>query len=178
MSSLSPAAKEAYASVDSIIVHTLEFRHSVFTNPIRVVRNNENLTLKLESNAPLNASEEVEFVALGFELKLPSIDKNKLPELTLEVDNIYSSDEDKYISDYVEETKGSLESIEITHRAYDAKTLTPAPEPIEVPFHLVLHDIKADIYKLSAKARFFNAQNEVFPKNTYSLDEFPTLSYT
>lgn len=69
--SLSEALKEAYASADSeiIILHTLELRHPAFVDEnglptaIRVVRDNVNHICRLEESAPLNAGQDVEFVA-------------------------------------------------------------------------------------------------------------------
>ena len=173
MAELSDAAKEAYASCDTQVIYTLELRHPGFTAPIRVVRDRQNLLSTLEDDAPLNAGQEVEFIALGFDLKLPEANKNKLPELAIEIDNIYLEEEGRRISDYVDDTLGSLDQIELTCRAYTPDIATP----IDQPYHLILHEVSADKYKVSAKAKFFNAQNETFPRNTYTIEEFPTLQY-
>ena len=74
---LSEAIKEAYASAPSeqIILHTLELRHPAFVDEtgqlvaIRVVRDTGDLWARLESQAPLQAGERVQFVAMGFELQ-------------------------------------------------------------------------------------------------------------
>ena len=85
---LSEAIKEAYASAPSeqIILHTLELRHPAFVNDagepvaIRVVRDTSDLWARLESQAPLQAGEHVQFVAMGFELDLPPVDTMPVPE--------------------------------------------------------------------------------------------------
>ena len=72
---LSEALREAYASApsDVVILHTLELRHPSFIDDnglpmaIRVVRDNQNLTARMEGTAPLNAGEMVEFIAMGFD---------------------------------------------------------------------------------------------------------------
>ena len=66
---LSLAIKEAYASAPSnlVIHHTLEIWHPNFTTPIRVVRDHVDLTAKLESSAPRNASQYVTFVGYAFD---------------------------------------------------------------------------------------------------------------
>ena len=171
--SIEDAVKEAYASVDSILLHSIELNHSGFTNPIRVVNNNEDVYATLESEAPYNANESVKFVACGFELTLPSIDKNKLPELVIKIDNIYLPDEHKRISDYGVDALDTFDNVSLIYRMFNGKdeVLTP----LELPYHLTLYGVSADLYTVQAKAKFFNAENEEFPKNIYSLKEFPTL---
>jgi hypothetical protein len=93
---LSEAIKEAYASAPSeqIILHTLELRHPAFvddageTVAIRVVRDTGDLWARLESQAPLQAGERVQFVAMGFELDLPPVDTMPVPEITVTLDNV------------------------------------------------------------------------------------------
>ena len=84
---LSLALREAYASApsDVVILHTLELRHPSFVDDdsqpiaIRVVRDNQNLTARMEATAPLNAFEMVEFIAMGFDLELPPVDTAPVP---------------------------------------------------------------------------------------------------
>ena len=93
---LSEAIKEAYASAPSqqIILHTLELRHPAFVDDagqlvaIRVVRDTGDLWARLESQAPLQAGERVQFVAMGFELDLPPVDTMPVPEITVTLDNV------------------------------------------------------------------------------------------
>lgn len=98
--SLSEALKEAYASADSeiIILHTLELRHPAFVDEnglptaIRVVRDNVNHICRLEESASLNAGQDVEFVAMAFDLELPPVEAIPVPEimLTLDISFIFS----------------------------------------------------------------------------------------
>ena len=75
---LSQALKEAYASAPSevVILHTLELRHPSFLDEdgqhvaVKVVRDNQDLTARLEETAPLNPGEMVTFIAMGFDLEL------------------------------------------------------------------------------------------------------------
>src|SRR3546814_7299253 len=86
---LSEAIKETYASAPSqqIILHTLELRHPAFVDEagqpvaIRVVRDTGDLWARLESQAPLQAGERVQFVAMGFELDLPPRSEEHTSEL-------------------------------------------------------------------------------------------------
>ena len=72
---LSQAIKEAYASAPAnvIIYHTMELWHPAFTDPIRVVRDYDDLTATLESTAPRNAGESVTFIAFNFDFTKPEV---------------------------------------------------------------------------------------------------------
>ncbi|MGN2393239.1 DUF1833 family protein, partial [Pelomicrobium sp. G1] len=54
---LTAAIREAYASApaNEIVYHTLELRHPSFTQPLRVVRDWDTLTARLEESAPVDA---------------------------------------------------------------------------------------------------------------------------
>jgi hypothetical protein len=88
---LSEALREAYASApsDIVILHTLELRHPSFVDDddssiaIRVVRDNQSLTARMETTAPLNAGEMVKFIAMGFDLELPPVDTAPVPEISI-----------------------------------------------------------------------------------------------
>ena len=183
-SAVNEAVAEAYLNAESIFVGTLEIMHASFEEPFYVVNNNENLILKIEDDAQYHRGKAVEFIRLGFEIKLPSIDTNKLPELTVKVDNIYLKEEDKRISDYIALTKGSLDPVYVTYRSYDVTALVdsasresvPIPEPSGDAFTLILSTVDYNIHTITAKASFFNPANETFPKNVFTLEEFPALA--
>ena len=71
---LEQAIREAYASApaDTVILHTLELRHPAFADDdgrptaIRVVRDNVDLTARLEAGAPLDAAEMGAVRGVGF----------------------------------------------------------------------------------------------------------------
>ena len=116
---LSEAIKEAYASAPSeqIILHTLELRHPAFVDEdgqqvaIRVVRDTGDLWARLESQAPLQAGERVQFVAMGFELDLPPVDTMPVPEITVTLDNV-----SREIVRHLDAAAESQSVIEVTYR--------------------------------------------------------------
>ena len=118
---LSEAIKEAYASAPSeqIILHTLELRHPAFVDDaglpvaIRVVRDTADLWARLESQAPLQAGERVQFVAMGFELDLPPVDTMPVPEITVTLDNV-----SREIVRHLDAAAESQSVIEVTYRPY------------------------------------------------------------
>ena len=75
--SLKDAIREAYASAPSkeIDLLTIELNHPAFTQPLRVVRDNETLTARLEDTAPENPGETVDFLPYAFDLELPEMDE-------------------------------------------------------------------------------------------------------
>lgn len=77
------ALAESYASAvqDTIILYTLEVNHPSFAQPARVARwtsdrpEPEKFICRLEDTAPVNPTEEVEFIACPFDVRFP--DKNE-----------------------------------------------------------------------------------------------------
>lgn len=81
---LQEAIIEAYASSpsDVFIYHTLEIKHPDFmddngnSTTIRLVQGFHNITAKLETG------EDVEFLAMCFDLELPPVDTSAVPEIS------------------------------------------------------------------------------------------------
>ena len=174
---LSEALKEAYASApsDVILLHTIELRHPSFKdnqgNPtaIRVVRDNVNHVCRLEDTAPLNAGQEVEFIAMAFDLELPPVEAIPVPEITLSLDNVSTE-----IIGYLDQAIESQEMIEMTYRPYLSNDLScPQMNP---PITLVITEIVADISKISATARMMDIGNKSFPAENYTVKKYPGLS--
>jgi hypothetical protein len=174
---LSQAIKEAYASAPSeqIILHTLELRHPAFFddagNPtaIRVVRDHVDLLARLEASAPIQASEIVRFIAMGFELDLPPVDTMPVPEISVTLDNV-----SREIVKHLDAAAESQSVIEVTYRPYLSTDLEgPQMDP---PIHLVLTEVEADIFRVSGRARMLDIGNKAFPGVIYSAKSFPGLT--
>jgi len=174
---LSQALREAYASApsDVVILHTLELRHPSFvdddgeTIAIRVVRDNADLTATLEASAPLNAGEEVEFIAMGFDLELPAVDTAPVPEISITLDNV-----SREIVTHLDSAAESQDQIAITYRPYLSDDLQgPQMDP---PFTLVLTEVSADVARVTGKARMLDIGNKAFPSETYSAMRFAGLT--
>ena len=158
---LSEALKEAYASApsDVILLHTLELRHPSFMDDagnqtaIRVVRDNINHVCRLEESAPLDGGQEVEFVAMAFDLELPPVETIPVPEITLTLDNVSTE-----IIQYLDQASNELSC--------------PQMNP---PITLVITDITADISKISATARMMDIGNKSFPAENYTVKKYPGL---
>jgi hypothetical protein len=175
--SLSDAIREAYASApsDVVILHTLELRHPDFKNEsgvttaIRVVRDQQDLFARLEASAPLNPSETVRFVAMGFDLDLPPVDIAPVPEVVLTLDNV-----SREIVKHLDAASESEASIEVTYRPYLSNDVEgPQMDP---PITLVLTEVEADVMRVTARARMVDIGNKAFPGRLYTSTEFPGLA--
>jgi hypothetical protein len=174
---LSEALKEAYASAPSeqVIVHTLEFRHPKFLDDngdlmaVRVVRDHSDLTARLEQTAPLNPDEMVVFTAVGFDVELPSVDGSAVPEITITIDNASGE-----IMRHLDAAVITQDKIEVTYRPYLSDDLEgPHMDP---PVTLTLSEVKADVSRITARARMLDVGNKAFPGETYSSANFPGIA--
>jgi hypothetical protein len=174
---MSEAIKEAYASApaDVVILHTIELRHPSFRddngNPtgIRVVRDNQNLTARLETGAPLQGGQEVEFIALNFQFTLPpEDDKGSIPEIAVVIDNV-----GRILMQHLDAAVESEQPIEITYRPYLSTDLS-APH-MNPPLTMTLRNIEVTSTRVTARASFADLANRRFPTKTYDLKAFPSL---
>lgn len=167
---LSQALAEAYASapVRDVVYHTLELRHAAFSTPIRIVRDNRDLSARLEASAPQNAGEYVVFVAFAFDLVKPEISSTGVPQCTIEIDNV-----SREIIANIELSMTSIEPVQVTYREFLSSDLSrPQNDP---PMTLVLTSISADVFRVRAVASFADVGNRRFPGEDYTAERFPGL---
>lgn len=169
--SLSAALKEAYASapVGVISYFTMELRHSLLAEPIRVVRDNADLVAYLEADAPLNPGEEVTFQGFAFDLVRPEVSPGGLPQMSLEIDNV-----DRSIVASIEAVLGSTELLKATFREY-LNTDLSAPQN-DPPIHMDVMSVTADAFRVKAVLGFPNLMNRRFPTTAYDSTVFPSLA--
>lgn len=168
-STLSDAIKEAYATAGDVPIYpTLEFRHPAFSTPIRVVRDRNDLTAKLESDAPVNAGEYVTFLGYAFDFLKPEVSTTGVPQMTITIDNV-----SRLITAAIEESLASAEVVKVTYREYLANDLTgPQNDP---PITADVISITADVFKITAVVGFPTLTNRRFPTLEYDADTFPGL---
>lgn len=161
---LSEAIKEAYASAPTnvVILETLEIDHEDLAEPIRLVRNRENLTFTLED------ASSYEFEGAAFRMALPAAGDNGVQDLMLAIDNT-----DQRLTDFVNTVKASIAPVTCTYRPYRSDDLTtPQMDP---PLVLYLHDINLNSFEVSARASFADIINRKFPSVLYTRSRFPSL---
>lgn len=167
---LEEALKEAYATAPAgeVILHTLEFRHPNFTEPLRVVRDKADLNATLEADAPENGGEEVTFVQFSFDLELPDVTSGSSPELMLTIDNV-----SRDILTYIDLAANSQDLIEVTYRPY---LLSDTSQPqMNPPLTMTVKEVEADIFRINARCGFGNFANKPFPSEVYDLQRFAGL---
>jgi hypothetical protein len=170
-STLSEAIKEAYASAPVGVINyfTLEFRHSLITSPIRVVRDSINLEATLEAGAPLNPGEAVTFIAYGFDITKAEVSAQGVPQVHIEIDNV-----DRSIVSSIEAVLASTEPVQLTFREYISTDLTtPQNDP---PLHMEVMSVTADVFRVKIVAGWPNLMNKRFPTTAYNSYRFPALA--
>lgn len=163
-SSLSEVLKEAFAScrADEVIYSTLELSHPNFTQPIYVVNDRVPLTVPLETGVT------VTFVAFSFDLILPEVTADSVPMMEVKLDNT-----SREILVAIRQAMGSTQKVTATHRFYSSRDLSgPQNDP---PLEADLLKIKADVFRITAQAGFYNVMNKRFPMTEYDLKTFPGL---
>lgn len=163
-STLSQALKEAYAAApaDVVVFHTIELNHPAFNEPIYVVNDFEDLNAQLEDATP------VTFLRFAFRMTKPEVSPVGVPQITVEIDNV-----SREILANVQLAMQSTALITMTYRQYLSTDLTgPQNDP---PMTMVLSNIHADVFKVTATAGFGDYNNKRFPPEEYTAERFPGL---
>ena len=169
---LSAALREAYASapVTSVIYHTLEIWHPAFSLPIRVVRDNADLSARIEASAPRDAGALVVFVAYAFDVVPPDQTSEALPQCVIEIDNV-----SREILAQIDAAVVQPQPITVTYRQYLSDQATVGPEN-DPPLTMQLTQITATPTRIRAVASFPNLLDRPFPAIDYELETFPGLA--
>ncbi len=196
---LTAAVQEAYAvaPVDMVLLATLELRHPDFTEPIRVVRNHPDiatwlamgdadvqavldglseeardlvgLVARLEDSAPVDPGAMVAWIAMGFEVDLPPVDTEPVPEVVLTMDNV-----GREVTDALTAAAISQDRVQITFRPY-ASTDIQGPQ-WDPPMTFTLTEVEADELQVRGRARLLNFSRKKFPALEYTAARFPALA--
>lgn len=84
----------ASATQETIIIYTLEFNHPAFSQPARVARWSaaepelRKFQCKLETDAPYNPGQVVEFIGLPFEVTMPDKTEDNVGEFKFKVSGV------------------------------------------------------------------------------------------
>ncbi len=168
--SLTQAAEEAMASAPDgvVMLHTLEFRHSSFAQPLRVVLDYADATVTLEADAPADPGASVLFVGYNFQVTLPPIEEAATPEMSVAIANVSREILRNLLVAAVEP-----EAVEVTYRLYLSTVLTA---PQMDPFHVAIRSAHATVMAVEIKAGFGDDANKRFPNETYTARRFPGLA--
>lgn len=170
------AIAEAYASapIDQRVLHTLELRNNSFVdeqnNPtaIRVVSGYDNLSLRLEADAPLNGGQYVNWLAFAFQLELNGFEEGQIPTIKITLSNI-----SREITRYLELAIAELDPIYVTYRPYLESD--PSGPQMDPPLHMTLSKVKVDVFQVTGTASLEDVHNWPFPNRKYLPTIFPGL---
>ena len=127
------------------------------------------LVARLEADAPIDAGRMVPFIALGFELELPTVDTAPVPEITVTLDNV-----SREIVRHLDAAATSIEIIEVTYRPYLSTDLEgPQMDP---PITLTMTEVEVDVFRATGRARMLDIGNKAFPAGLYTAKRFPGLT--
>lgn len=197
---MTPAEKEAYANADDtrVMLYTLELNHPSFTQPLRIVADNDPLTAEIETG------DTVEFTPFFFSIKRPPISEEPDPSLNITVDNVSG-----FMTPYLDIASRSGDSIHVVFRpflieegeAVESSKLNEAVESLKLkvesqddaPFNfepsalnqkvtrlsaikLAIRNASATMTSVTLTAAHINPANLPFPKENYTSDRFPGLA--
>tara|TARA_R110000868_G_scaffold33755_7_gene122239 strand:- start:2901 stop:3407 length:507 start_codon:yes stop_codon:yes gene_type:complete len=155
---LSEELKELYASSGSdVILHTLEFNHSTWPEPLRVVSDMADWTADLEDSGPT-----VTFSRHAFTIQGPNKDANGGRYLAITLDNVSLS-----IMTLLNLAIEDLNQvpIEVVYRIYVSSDTT-GPQNLP-PLKLFLKKVTCDLNKITGRAEIVGLVNRKFPNQTY-----------
>lgn len=164
------------APIEYAMLDCYELRHSGFVDGFgapfipRVVNDFQDMTAKLEANAPANAGELVTFTAMAISAGgLDESDNSQAPSISLAFDGV-----SPLLVTQLDYAIQGLEPVNLTVRVYASNDLMqPAFTPV---IHLILRDVTVTETRVTAKAAFYDPSNRGFPRVEYTSKRYPGLS--
>jgi hypothetical protein len=165
---LSTALVEAYAAVDvsGDILNTLEFDHPTLASPQRFVQGTRVAGEYETVTLPVPGNPAAVFTVVGFSFTLPSQEEGGVSKARIRIDNVSGA--------LQEALRGAISSdypFSLVYRAYSTNDLN------NPDVYHGLHLRKASLSAFSAEGELSYEEVEMqnFPKQTYSLDLYPSL---
>lgn len=169
--SLSDALKEQaeMAPVDDVVLYAYELWHPTFDAPIRVVSDMEPLTAALESDAPRNPGEEVEFMPTSIGVTRPNeASEGQKPEVSLTIENVTG-----FVAAALRAARDSRDLWEVIERVYlPSDTSGPHVRPV---FRFTLDNISYNETTCTFTASFADPVNVQIPALTFTPEAYPGL---
>ena len=165
----------ASADVDSAPIATIEINHPSFVEngtqvAVRLCSDIINRTFRIEAGAPLNAGQDVNFIAAPFEFTQPKKGADGAFEAKVRISNI-----GREISKYLDDAATISAEAKVTFRVYgSADPLNVAYGPVEY----VLHEVDETDTEISATVRIADPANAKFGRLTYDMKNFASLLAT
>jgi len=168
---ISTELKKIYAGDTGWVpLETLEFSHSMFSQPYFIVNDHQNWRFKTRpDNDPLNPPPIVEFLSIPFRLKLPDRDAGGAQELEIVMSNISRT----FVDELERSNTLPAENIACTMRVY--RNLMDSEPEIDPPMRLYISSVMVEADAIVATASRYDVLNRSFPSRVFSQYEFPGL---
>jgi hypothetical protein len=170
---LSPAQREAYARANSSLIHlpAVEFRHPVFSGPLRVVNYDRALFLPLEDYAPVDAGAVVNFEGLSCDIKQPDIDTQVDSTFSIQIDGVSA-----FVQPLLALANRTSVPVDATIRFYAYNVSTQVVDgPVGV-IHLQVRSMSVTKTAVGVTLGYTNTANKAFPSQKYTVESNPGLS--
>jgi hypothetical protein len=134
-----------------------------------IVNDYRDLEATLEDDAPLLPGQSVTFIACPFRAVLPEESAtNRLPEVTLEVDNV-----SRELTPHLRAAAASMTPVTAIFRTYlPSDTTAPHETP---PLQVTLRGASVNATTAQVRAGYGDLISVPFPRVTYTREEFPGL---
>lgn len=167
------AEAEAAAGSETTTLYTLEFHHSAFDAPVRVVNDVQDHDLLLEAVAPVDGGDVVTFIGCPFEFPWPEQIEGRAPELRIRVDNV-----GREISQYLDEAVTQLEAIQVIFRFYLYTYATGVTALGQDPATMTLRSVTVTEDYVEGMASIGDIANRRVFNYVYNLEDYPGLNIT
>lgn len=159
----SDAIKEAYSICpsDKTLVDTLEIRHPD-KESIFLVRDYAEFVGTLETG------EQVTFVPMAFDFKLPKSADTGAQSLDVAMDNTNNQ-----VAEYLESVRSSLKPVTLIYRPYLSED--PSKPQMSPPLTLTLTSALITTAQVSGRATYADIVNKKFPNDYYTPRRFKNL---
>lgn len=173
----SEAIREAYTSAPSTepVLGTLELRHPAFLdeegNPlsaVRIVLDNQDHTLRMETDAPADPNDLVVFKGCPIEVTLPPQSAGFVPEAELAIDNV-----SRLMMPQIKRATQTNNQIEVSYREY-------LPSRGDTGAEFTIHGFtakraSATPTRVTARIGFFDLTTAPFPTEQYTVEDYRGL---
>lgn len=147
----------------AVILNTIELSCAAWAEPIVLVRDYVNHTIKTEDNRTLIA------LASGMDVSLPKRDNTGAQKLNFAIDGVNTQ-----ALSLVRSALMAQEVVNLTYRAYSSENLL---EPAETPYRFVVHSCVISRSQVDIVAGMFDFIDYKWPRVVFNSETAPCLKY-
>lgn len=155
--------------MDDFFIETLEFHHTAFSSPERIVNQPKDYSLTLEATAPVESSTSVNFTSCPFDIRRPKKGDQGQQQVSLMIPNV-----DRRLTGQMDRARSTGGPITCYWRTY---AFTQQSSPLLDPpprFQIKIGTITP--FEIQLQATFFEFLNDKFPGKIYTSSFAPGLT--